>query len=102
MTLTGTGAVLAILASAVVVLSGLAVLTRAIWRIAQDIRDNQAATSANTRALAQLTSQLDGRLTSIEGRLSAVERRRLRARLALSGAPSRVLRPGRDSARRPV
>lgn len=71
---TGTGAVLAILASAVIVLGGLTALTRAIFRAAVDLRDNKLATTRNTEALDKLAAQMDGRLTAIESRLSALER----------------------------
>jgi len=64
--MTGAGAVLAILASAVIVLTGLAALTRQIWKVAQDIRDNRTATQANTGALKELRAQIDGRITAIE------------------------------------
>lgn len=76
--MTGGGAVLAILASAVIVLTGLVAVTRAIWRIAQDLRDNKQATTRNTSALDNLATQMNGRLTSIEDRLGRVERARLR------------------------
>jgi hypothetical protein len=66
--------VLAVLASAVIVLTGIVALTRAIWRVAQDLRDNKAATQANTKAVDNLAAQMDGRITSIEKRLSDLER----------------------------
>jgi hypothetical protein len=71
-----TSTVFAILASAVIVLTGVVALTRAVWRVAQDLRDNKTATQANTRALGNLGPQMDGRLTSIEARLSQLEGRR--------------------------
>ena len=71
--MTGTGAVLAILASAVIVLGGLTALTRSIWRAAQDLRDNKLATTRNTLALDNLATQMDGRLTAIESRLRRLE-----------------------------
>jgi predicted thioesterase len=70
--------VVAIFASSVIVLTGLVAVTRAIWHIAQDLRDNKAATTRNTTALEHLATQMDGRLTSIESRLSRIERNRLR------------------------
>lgn len=66
-------AVVAILASAVIVLGGLSALTRAIWKAAQDLRDNKLATQSNTTALGNLAAQMDGRLTAIESRLSHLE-----------------------------
>jgi len=67
------GAVLAILASAVIVLTGIIALTRAVWRVAQDLRDNKNATQANTKAVDNLAAQMDGRITLIEKRLSDLE-----------------------------
>ena len=67
------GAVVAILASAVIVLTGVVALTRAIWRVAQDLRDNKNATLANTRAIDNLAGQMNGRISSIEERLSSLE-----------------------------
>lgn len=65
--------VIAILASAVIVLGGLAALVRAIWHVAQDLRDNKRATEENTGALHNLATQMDGRLSSIEQRLGRLE-----------------------------
>ena len=70
------GAVVAVLASAVIVLTGAVALTRAVWRVAQDLRDNRAATLANTRAIDNLAGRMDGRLGTVEERLSALERGR--------------------------
>jgi hypothetical protein len=70
---TGAGAVLAILASAVIVLGGLVAVTRAIWNVAQDLRDNKQATLRNTEALGNLATQMDGRLSNIETRLGRLE-----------------------------
>lgn len=67
------GTVIAILAAAVVVLGGLVAVTRAIWNAAQDLRDNKTATVANTRAVAELSTKMDGRITSLETRMTAVE-----------------------------
>lgn len=65
--------ILAMLASAVVVLGGLVALTRAIWNAAQDLRDNKAATVKNTEAIADLSLKMDGRITALEGRMSQIE-----------------------------
>jgi hypothetical protein len=71
------GAVLAALASAVIVLGGLLAMARSVWKAAQDLRDNKQATDRNTRALDSLGTQMDSRLTAIETRLSALESRAL-------------------------
>jgi hypothetical protein len=76
--MTSTAAVFAILASAVIVLGGLVALVRAIWRIAQNLRDN-------TKATRELTGQLDALTTSIDGRFDALAERV--ARLERGGAP---------------
>jgi hypothetical protein len=65
--------VTAILGSSVIVLGGLAALTRAVFRAAVDLRDNKAATTRNTEALDNLGKQMDGRLTAIETRLGRLE-----------------------------
>jgi hypothetical protein len=57
---------LAILASAVVVLAGLAAVARALFNVATDIRDNKRATEDNTQALGELSSKMDGRITALE------------------------------------
>lgn len=68
-------AVTAILASAVIVLGGLVALTRAIWHAATDLRDNKTATQANTRAVSELSTNLDGRIGRLETRVTALESR---------------------------
>ena len=65
--------VFTILSSAVIVLGGLTAVARGLWKAAQDLRDNKSATQANTVALANLGTQMDGRLTSIEQRLGRLE-----------------------------
>jgi hypothetical protein len=74
--MTNMPAVLAILASAVIVLTGVVALTRAVWRVASDLRENKTAVAANTRAIERLVLQMDGRFTSIKRRLSHLEGRR--------------------------
>lgn len=69
-------AIFAILASAVVVLSGMLGLARAIWSTVQDLRDNKTATMANTRAVAELSQKMDDRISSLETRVSDLERGR--------------------------
>jgi len=64
---TGSAAtVFAILASAVIVLGGLAALVRAIWKTANTLRDNTAATR-------QLTGRMDGLAGRIEGLAERIE-----------------------------
>lgn len=71
--MSGAVSVFTILASAVVVLGGLVAVTRALWRVAQDIRDNKRATEANTVALGELSTKMDGRITSLEARVTKLE-----------------------------
>lgn len=74
MGLTGVGATLAVLASAAVALGGLWRLIAAIYRVAQDLRDNKNATVANTQAIHELRKDNGGRLVNLEFRVSQVER----------------------------
>ena len=76
--MTNTEAVAAILGSAVVVLGGLAALTRSLLRIRDTIRDNTRATGDLTTGMSELRESLDGRFTSLEGRVSAVETKLMR------------------------
>lgn len=69
----GAGAVLAILASAVVVVGGLAALVRAIWGLAQTIRDNSKATQDLGLKFDQFTPVVDTRLGALEARVTALE-----------------------------
>ena len=73
----GTGAaatVFAILASAVIVLGGLAALVRAIWKTATTLRDNTQATRALTDRLEGLAQSVDGRIDSLADRIGKLER----------------------------
>jgi hypothetical protein len=70
-----TEAVFAILASAVIVLGGLVAVVRAIWRIAQTLRDNTIATQALTENFGRMTVSIDGRFDSLAARVSELERR---------------------------
>lgn len=97
--MTGTGAVMAILASAVIVLTGLVALVRAIWKIAQNLRDNTTATNVLTHNLSKLTASIDGRfdalVTQVEGLKAELaelrgRRRRLGPRPGPPGAGSWV------------
>ena len=65
--------VAAILASAVVVLGGLIALVRAIWKIAQNLRDNTMATQALTGKLRELTVSIDGRFDQLAERVARLE-----------------------------
>lgn len=74
----GAVAIFTILASAVVVLSGLIAVTRALFRLGYDIRENKAATQANTKVISDLSDNipvLDGRMTTLENRVSTMEAR---------------------------
>lgn len=71
----GTAAtIFAILASAVIVLGGLAALVRAIWKTATTLRDNTTATKALTDRLDGLAQSVDGRIDSLAERLGKLER----------------------------
>ena len=68
-----TALVATVLASSVVVFGGLWRLTRAIWRVAQDLRDNKAATVKNTEALAGLSIDMMSRVTNLESWRQRIE-----------------------------
>lgn len=74
--MTAVGTAIAILASAVIVLGGLAALVRAIWRIAQNLRDNTKATQDLTGKLSDLTTSIDGRFDQLAERVARLEGRR--------------------------
>ena len=63
----------AILTAAVVVAGGLWRLTRAMWRAGLDLRDHKLATDANTVAIKELSTKMDGRITSLEDRVAKLE-----------------------------
>jgi len=69
------GGIFAICASAVVVLGGLIAVCRALWKVANDIRDAKNATLANTEAIHELSTKMDGRITSLESRVQKLEQR---------------------------
>ena len=73
MNLATVGGIFAICASAVVVLGGLIAVTRALWKVAQDIRDNKVATLANTKAVEDLSTKMDARIVSLEIRVASLE-----------------------------
>jgi hypothetical protein len=70
-----TEAVLAILASAVIVLGGLFAVVRAIWRIAQTLRDNTKATTDLSANLEKLAVSIDGRFDALVERVTKLEGR---------------------------
>jgi hypothetical protein len=76
MTVSGIGADISILAGAVIVLGGLAALVRAIWGIAQTLRDNTKATKSLTDKLQELTVSIDGRFDQLADRVTRLEGRR--------------------------
>ncbi len=69
------GADLTILASAVIVLTGLAALVRAMLRFRDDVRDNTSATKQLTGRLDDLTTSIDGRFDRLAERVTALEQR---------------------------
>ena len=66
--------VFAILASAVIVLGGLAALVRAIWKTATTLRDNTQATKELTEKLEEYTKSSDGRFEKLAQRVTQLER----------------------------
>lgn len=79
--MTGAEAITAMLASAVIVLGGLMALMRVIWRYAQTVRDNTAATRQLTVNLDKLTASIDGRFDALAERVTRLERARRRGPL---------------------
>lgn len=73
-------AILASLGSAVIVLGGLVAVVRAIWRIAQNLRDNTKATQDLTIHLEDLTASIDGRFDKLAARVTELERNQPRGR----------------------
>lgn len=67
--------VFAVLASAVIVLGGLAALVRAIWKTASILRDNTLATQALTKRMDELTTSVDGRFDHLVHRVDTLETR---------------------------
>jgi hypothetical protein len=74
MGLTAFGSWIAVLAGLAVVLGGGWKMISAIYRVAQDLRDNKNATIANTQAINQLRNDNGGRLINLEFRVTQVER----------------------------
>lgn len=71
----GTAAtVFAILASAVIVLGGLAALVRAIWKTATMLRDNTSAVRGLTERMDGLARSVDGRIDRLAERVDRLEK----------------------------
>jgi len=68
--------VIAILASAVIVVGGLAALVRAIWKTANIVRDNTIATQRLTSQINDLTASVDGRFDQLLRRIEILEKNR--------------------------
>lgn len=69
-----TATVVTILASAVIVLGGLAALVRAIWKVANSMRDNTLAVQRLTERMDELASSVDGRFDKLLHRVETLER----------------------------
>jgi len=67
---------LTILASAVIVLGGLAALVRSLLKIRDTITGNTRATTDLTSKLHDLTASIDGRFDQLAERVTALEQRR--------------------------
>lgn len=74
--MTTTATALTILASAVIVLGGLTALVRAIWKVAQTLRDNTVATKVLTGKLENMAGSVDGRFDALAERVAALEGRK--------------------------
>lgn len=64
--------IFAILASAVIVLGGLAALVRAIWKTASILRDNTSATQGLTKRMDELSASVDGRFDKLVQRVDSI------------------------------
>lgn len=67
------GTVIAILASAVIVLGGLTAVVRAVYRVAVTLRDNTQATRQLSGKLEDLTTSIDGRFDQLAARVTRLE-----------------------------
>lgn len=92
------GYVITIMASAMVVMLGLITLTRAVFKVAIDLKDykriteeSKAATEENTKALTELRAVMDGRVTRVEEGIVSISERVSRIERTLD---SLVSRPG--------
>jgi hypothetical protein len=68
------GTIFAILSCSVVVLCGIAALIRAIWHLAQDLRDNKIATRENTKAINRMSTRVNNRITRLERWRATIEK----------------------------
>jgi hypothetical protein len=73
---TSASTVFAILASAVIVLGGLVGVVRAIWKIAQTLRDNTVATRNLSESFKTLSESINGRFDKLVERVTKLEDRR--------------------------
>jgi hypothetical protein len=75
------GVACAIVGASAIVFGGLMRVTREIWRLAQDLRDNKKATVENTNAITdstELSKKMDARIASLEEwRRKLIEKRRI-------------------------
>lgn len=71
------GTIVAILAGAVIVIGGIVALVRAIWKVAQTMRDNTVAVRVLTERLQEYTQAADSRYENLDGRVAALERKGL-------------------------
>lgn len=74
--MTSASTVFAILASAVIVLGGLVGVVRAIWKIAQTLRDNTVATRNLSESFKTLSESINGRFDKLVERVTKLEDRR--------------------------
>lgn len=65
-------------ASAVVILTGLAITVRVLLRVRDTLRDNIRATQANTNVLDQLQIAMNGRITRLEEQVAELKGKRRR------------------------
>jgi len=69
------GTIIAILASAVIVLGGLAALMRSVWRVASVLHDNTAAIERLTKRFDDSAGAIDERLHKLADRVYQLELR---------------------------
>ena len=75
MIMNSAAAVFGVLASAVIVFTGIFALVRAIWKIAQNLRDNTFATQQLTRELEKTVTSTGVRLDALAARVASLEQR---------------------------
>lgn len=93
--------VVAILASAVIVLGGLAALVRAIWKVSNIMRDNTQAVQTLTGRFDDMAASTDGRFDKLSQRVYQLESREFGRHPgeAQPGAPDDYEGHGRDHGR---